>query len=533
MRIEKLSKGKNKKIILIITVLILTIGIIYITNSKAKYQVTKSVQIVNGKVNYSLADLNVIAMYEQIEEGNAENSNYKSINEIPKNGYKLNKEKSYCTEPNKNEELKNNMVYKNEKVSIDITKKGTKCYLYFDISHILKDDILTKELSKTGCPSQTNGVANVTGIESTSKLICETEDDYGISRYFRGTTGDNWVKFGQTTSGQDIWWRIIRINGNGTIRLIYAGITAANSYTAPSPIGDGTMIAPYKNGGSNYPVPNNGSFPNSIYFNYYYNDNKYVGYMYGTEKSGTQSNEGTEGMTDSYTGGSKPAHENKYDSDAKMQIDYWYEHSTNLKTLQDEHIDVNTGFCSDRIVSNANHGSPYTGTGKGYAKEVTIYAGADRVWASRSTEATNPQKATLKCGTDEASRKRDLFTGPQATSTQNSNGVNIEGNNKLKNPVAMITSDEVLYAGGFFKSSNNGYWLYTNKYYWTISPSNFNGSSAFVFYVSSEGSTNSAYVSMNNTNTGVRPVINLKADTSFTNKGTGTKGSNTNPYIVE
>ena len=56
------------------------------------------------------------------------------------------------------------------------------------------------------------------------------EDDYTAttgmkSYYYRGAVDNNWVKFGKDSTGKDIYWRIIRINGDGSIRMIYSGTT--------------------------------------------------------------------------------------------------------------------------------------------------------------------------------------------------------------------------------------------------------------------------------------------------------------------
>ena len=99
-----------------------------------------------------------------------------------------------------------------------------------------------------------------------------------------------------------------------------------------------------------------------------------------------------------------------------------------------------------------------------------------------------------------------------------------KGNHKLTYPIGLITSDEVVLAGGFGGSSNNSYYLYTGQYYWTMSPAVYNGY-AIVFRVFSDGSLSSGNgVDIAN---GVRPVINLKADVSFTGEGTAS-----NPYEV-
>ena len=58
------------------------------------------------------------------------------------------------------------------------------------------------------------------------------QDDLGASYYFRGAVNNNWVKFGKDTSNNDMYWRIIRINGDGSIRMIYSGIVAPTSSTS-------------------------------------------------------------------------------------------------------------------------------------------------------------------------------------------------------------------------------------------------------------------------------------------------------------
>ena len=56
-------------------------------------------------------------------------------------------------------------------------------------------------------------------------------DDYTAttgmkSYYYRGAVDNNWVKFGKDSTGKDIYWRIIRINGDGSIRMIYTLTTS-------------------------------------------------------------------------------------------------------------------------------------------------------------------------------------------------------------------------------------------------------------------------------------------------------------------
>lgn len=51
-------------------------------------------------------------------------------------------------------------------------------------------------------------------ISTTSEGLIEDIDDYGLTYYFRGNVANNYVKFA------DSIWRIVRINGDGTVKLI-------------------------------------------------------------------------------------------------------------------------------------------------------------------------------------------------------------------------------------------------------------------------------------------------------------------------
>ena len=97
----------------------------------------------------------------------------------------------------------------------------------------------------------------------------------------------------------------------------------------------------------------------------------------------------------------------------------------------------------------------------------------------------------------------------------------------------LILADEVALAGGrsYYNgkySPNSNYYLYNGKYYWTLSPSYFDSyySLANVWIVVLSGGLDPGYSVTNSF--GVRPVINLRADTLMT-KGDGTS---LNPYSI-
>ena len=92
----------------------------------------------------------------------------------------------------------------------------TKCNLYFTktktVSTVLGNlnvYTYTPDFTKSACDSST--------CESHEKGIFEMTDDDGTSYYYRGSVENNYVYFANR------YWRIIRINGNGSIRMIYDG----------------------------------------------------------------------------------------------------------------------------------------------------------------------------------------------------------------------------------------------------------------------------------------------------------------------
>ena len=63
------------------------------------------------------------------------------------------------------------------------------------------------------------------GIEAATEDegLIKSSDDIGVSYYFRGNVTNNYVKIG------NLFWRIVRINGDGTIRLVLDGLTGSDA----------------------------------------------------------------------------------------------------------------------------------------------------------------------------------------------------------------------------------------------------------------------------------------------------------------
>ncbi len=314
--------------------------------------------------------------------------------------------------------------------------------------------INTPDFSKTA-------QANCEGIENCEETngIYEAEDDYGTSYYYRGAVTNNYVSFA------GYYWRIIRINGDGSIRIIYDGTSAHENGESSSDRQIGISA-----------------------FNEQYNDNAYVGYMYGTPGS------------DNY----EETHTNTNSSTIKGVLDNWYIMNIINKDYG-QYISTEAGFCNDRQTASgvwSTHGI------LGYGNNATDYAPAGRLISNGSWKKN--QMSNLKCN-----HSNDMFSVSSSS----------KGNHALMYPVGLITSDEVLLVGGLGGTNNNSYYLYTGQYYWTMSPYYFSNV-ALVFFVNSNGNLGSDgyYV---HSEWGVRPVINLAADVTITGSGTMQ-----DPYVV-
>ena len=193
------------------------------------------------------------------------------------------------------------------------------------------------------------------------------------------------------------------------------------------------------------------------------------------------------------------AHANTNNSTIKAYIDNWYK--TNIVGTANEQYLADNIFCNDRSISS---NKPDSYNNLGYGTNVTAYRWYYGPWSSGGYNSN----MRLTCP-----QKNDAFTVSDTTN----------GNGALTYPVGLLSTDEIVLAGGW-NASNSGYYLYSGQYWWASSPNYFD-SNAYVRYVSSDGNANTNYyvVDIN----GVRPVFNLKAEVLAQGSGTAT-----DPYRI-
>ena len=281
----------------------------------------------------------------------------------------------------------------------------------------------------------------------------KSQEDNTDVYYFAGDAKNNWVKFG------GYYWRIIRTNSDGSIRLLYHGTSpeTQNAY-----IGD-----------------------SEIAFNENYNDSMYVGYKYGT--SGSLENNRL----------------NTNDSTIKKTIDTWYK--DNLVNYT-KYLSTTAVYCNDRELGSGT----YSATGNQF-----YYVGYTRLGANK-----NP---SYNC-----TNEYDAF------SVNNTKA-------QLTYPIALMTADEISYAGGVW-IKNAATWYYLNSKgnasikngqneWWLLSAASWDtDKSSVVFKISSAQDRKAQFGAQSvQYKLHVRPVISLKSDVLHKSGD----GSATNPYEIQ
>ena len=314
---------------------------------------------------------------------------------------------------------------------------GNTCPGSIETKYTLYEKLLS---DKTTRPDR-GSFSSVLTTDNTKTLYTGTENGTTVY-YFAGNATDNWVQFG------GYYWRIIRTNSDGGVRLLYHGTstTAENAYIGES------------------------AFNNS------YDNIAYVSYMYGS------------------LGSVENARANTNNSTIKTAIDNWYK--DNLNTNYGKYLSTTAVYCNDRSTSDNTYFGAYT------------------------------RLKTNKTPSYDCAATEDKFTADTST-----------GNGKLTYPIALMTADEVSFAGGLW-GTNAQTWYYYNsakgsstgeQWWWLLSPASGNGSYAYVFFVvgsSNPGFLSSTYVSHTY---GVRPAVSLKSCV----KTSGGDGSASDPYTIK
>jgi len=340
-KIETLNKKVNVKKIFLGVGALAIIGVAVVGRiTHASYSSSVSVPLVNGKITYKHPDFRIMAVHVKDSSGN-----YTETDRMPGSDYMINESKTYCTKGSSSEKDTEARIYTDDLGQHVISNllKNDRCYLYFDID--TRPLTIPKIINKYAKDDSRSGEITAKFEDSTPTTVYSKADDNGTSYVFAGVNPNNWVKLG------NLYFRIIRFNGDGTMRLIYSGEGSAQTS------GTGTQIG-------------------TKAFNTNYNDNMYVGLQYTSgQVHGTGTNStilGTSTSTDLTT------------------LYGWY--NNKVKPSYASIIESNAGFCSDRDNYTNNTG---TTSGGGTGTTTTYYGAYIRYVKGGSWQTT--YIPTLRC----------------------------------------------------------------------------------------------------------------------------------------
>lgn len=323
-----------------------------------------------------------------------------------------------------------------------------------------------------------------------------TNSTYGSSG--NGELSPNYVILSSTgeKGTSDTCWRIIRTTGSGGIKMIYNGKwTGSTCANARNDARTGTSAYNNTATGSNL-------VRRIALTGYTYND---YGNNTGTTNTSTDNLFGTNTNLNNTT-----------NSTIKGNVDTWYD--DNLSSFTSI-LEPNAGFCNDRTTYSDEAGSNAVNSLKPSENITTnnVYLGA----YSRNGYNSATRIPSLACPSTRSTV--DVYSTSSADA----------GNKLLSRPIALITADELSFAGAGSQTANQGSaysassFVRSGNSFWTMSPHSRLGRNTYVYYSNANGYLSNGTITT--TTYDVRPVISLKEGTKAIT-GTGTA---VDPWVVK
>ena len=351
-----------------------------------------------------------------------------------------------------------------------------------------KNASTAKDTIRTTYNSGTTKVAEEISTES-EKTLSVAEDDYGDSYYYRGNVVDNYVSFA------GMCWRVVRIAGDGTVKLILEDQDEECSETM-----DGNWDIPTETGGTiklghfglNHYAANtftatdgtkNSSEINFMnYLNSDWDNGKSMAYAFKNFQEQTNGNS----------------------KSLKDKISTIYQKDIN------DYLKVGDWCLGDKAYATVNDNStPLTSTEilDNQIKNKTFYYDAKVRLSGKEIK-----EPSLKCNGTIMTKFGDAITDMY---------------------IGTLTADEVVYAGGKVYVNNLNYYLMNQRElsFWTLSPIHFDNTADCIFIVNGTTTRGSLQylTGGNNISVYLRPSISLLPNVEIIS-GDGTKA---NAYVVK
>lgn len=325
---------------------------------------------------------------------------------------------------------------------------------------------------------------------STEAVLASSTDDYGTTLYFRGAVTNNFVEFAS------MCWRIVRITGDGSIKLALYNRNDNGSLTPCSDSG-GTGKAFISATATAFNSLSTATTKGAVA--------QYAGMMYGTTYSSSDYD---------------IIHANNIDSTILVALKSWYDNK--LRNYNDLLSDVI--WCNDREYGTLN------GRHQAFKNKERLIG---FVPSFICAENSNSEKKLFKLTNNDIQNGNGKLKG--------SNGV---GSKEYK--IGLLTGDELAFAGAkagnVNATGNTTFYLYSNTSatWWTMSPAHYtpaNYHGVRMITVSDDGEIcvstdgNGCLASFVRDTAGVRPSIALKSTVEISNVEDA-DGTATHPYKI-
>ena len=319
-----------------------------------------------------------------------------------------------------------------------------------------------------------NSTVAITAVEvyDYEKELSITVDDYGISYYYRGNVIDNYVNFA------GMCWRVVRIAGDGSIKLILEDQDEECSKTM-----DGNWDIPTTTGGTT----KKGNF----------------GYTQHAANTLTAS-DGTQ------------------NSSTIFLMNYLNGGTNNSTSMATAFKNFQTGSLANYL--DELKAGDWCLNDKAYATS------SDNTTALTNQEILDKQVKNTSFYYDSYVRLQGKETKEPTLKCNGTNMNKFVDNTDMY--VGTLTADEIVYAGGKVEDSNTDYYLINDYqksnglYFCSFSLDSFDNYFDSAFFVFYGGNLRSEHMNLNSS---LRPAISLKSNTQISN-GNGTKE---NPYVVK
>ena len=434
----------------------------------------------------------------------------------------------------------------------DLDTKDNEFNLSFGVKYVqssVSDDepeksVFVQQVKSSAILDSTINFKNTSSASNGKGLYIKSgtgEDTYPIYPY-RGAVENNNAKFA------GFCWKVVRTTETGGTKLLYNGLPDEDGY-CNNLTGDKTQIQTSK-------------------FNENSNSPAYAGYMYGTvyeiqnnntinsntysygssfefvDEDESISGDGTYTLVDATTDKNEISthHYTCFNETGECSELYYIYLNDNSKayyitlmdgkSIEDAYAEMNTNTNSSTVKTAVDNW--FNNTFKTYFttnnKDYDDYL-EDTVWCNdRSINANVDNGWTTNGSTNNylwySAYDRRLKGTPIFTCPNKNDSFTVEessiGNGALTYPVGLLTSDEMMLAGG--QNSINAYYLYTNENWWTMSPYYFNHEKSYNFVGHDDGSLKEDYA---DNDYGVRPSISLAPGVKMAANGDGTV---LNPY---